>query len=91
MRTLIPVGVRSVLVPTLACSLVCGGAVVAFAVAGTRALTAPSATATGEAAAGASTPLAPPAVVVVRVPAPPPVTVAPTAPEWVVRLSVAGG
>ena len=85
MRNLIPAGVRAVVVPTLACSLVCGGAVAALGILGVRA----AAGATGGPVAGpvagpAAPALSPPATVVVRTPPPPPVTVAPTGKVWVV-------
>jgi hypothetical protein len=80
MRTFLPAGVRAVVVPTLACSLVCGGAVAALAAVGVRALSGSTAAPTAEPAS----PLRPPAAVVVRTPPPPPVTQAPTATVWVV-------
>jgi hypothetical protein len=81
MRNLIPAGVRAVVVPTLACSLVCGGAVAALGILGVRA----GAGATAGPVAGPAAPaLRPPATVVVRTPPPPPVTVAPTGKVWVV-------
>ena len=80
MRNPISAGVRALVVPTLACSLVCGGAVAALAGIGVRALGSTSA-----APAAQPGPLPrPPAVVVVRTPPPPPVTAAPTAAVWVV-------
>jgi hypothetical protein len=79
-RNSLSAGVRALVVPTLACSIVCGGAVAALAAVGVRALTATSA-----APAAQPGPLPPPpAPVVVRTPPPPPVTQAPTAPVWVV-------
>jgi hypothetical protein len=81
MRNLIPAGVRAVVVPTLACSLVCGGAVAALGILGVRA--AAGAT-TGPVAGPAAPALRPPAAVVVRTPPPPPVTMAPTGKVWVV-------
>jgi hypothetical protein len=80
MRNPISAGVRALVVPTLACSLVCGGAVAALAAVGVRTLAGASA-----APAARPEPIAgPPAVVVVRTPPPPPVTQAPTAAVWVV-------
>lgn len=80
MRNPISAGVRALVVPALACSLVCGGAVAALAAVGVRTLTGASA-----APAAQPGPLPrPPGVVVVRTPPPPPVTQAPTAAVWVV-------
>ncbi len=77
-------GVRALVVPALACSLVCGGAVAALAAVGVRALS-------GNAASLPPSP-GPPRrrrrAVVVRTPPAPPVTQAPTAPVWVVPLRV---
>jgi hypothetical protein len=81
MRNLMPAGVRAVVVPTLACALVCGGAVAAMAAVGVHAFSA------GTSAAPAVEPglvPRPPAAVVVRTPPPPPVTQAPTAAVWAV-------
>jgi hypothetical protein len=80
MRKPLSAGVRALVVPTLACSLVCGGAVAALAAVGVRALAGTSA-----APAAQPGPIPPPPVaVVVRTPPPPPVTQAPTAPVWVI-------
>jgi|tagenome__1003787_1003787.scaffolds.fasta_scaffold17609361_1 hypothetical protein len=72
--------------PTLLCSLVCGGAVAVMALTGLLAL---------DAAAAAPAPapgVLPPAEVVVRMPSAPvtaaKVTAAPTAPEWTATLPV---
>jgi hypothetical protein len=80
MRKPISAGIRAVVVPALACSLVCGGAVAALAAVGVRALSDTSAA--PAARPGAIPP--PPAAVVVRTPPPPPITQAPTAAVWVV-------
>ena len=81
-----PRGPRGIALPTLLCSLVCGGAVAVMALTGLLAL---------DGAAAAPAPAAgvlPPAEVVLRVPAVPipgaPVTAAPTAPEWTATLPV---
>jgi hypothetical protein len=82
MRKPMSAGVRAFVVPALACSLVCGGAVTALAAVGVRALS-------GTGAPPAAQPWlvpSPPAAVVVRTPPPPPVTQAPTAPVWVVHF-----
>jgi hypothetical protein len=79
MRNPVSAGVRALVVPALACSLVCGGAVAALGAVGVGALSV-----TGAAPAGPGPVPAPPAAVVVRTPPPPPVTQAPTAPVWVV-------
>jgi hypothetical protein len=82
MRNPMSAGVRALVVPALACSLVCGGAVAALGAVGVRALSV-----TGAAPAARPGPVpAPPTAVVVRTPPPPPVTQAPTAPVWVVRF-----
>ena len=81
MRKPISAGVRALVVPTLACSLVCGAAVAALGAVGIRALAGTSA-APAAAQPGPIPP--PPAAVVVRTPPPPPVTQAPTAPVWVI-------
>jgi hypothetical protein len=74
-------GVRGVALPTVRCSLACGGSMLAMALAG---ILGPS----GPAAYPAPAPavLSPARVTPAPVPAPPPVTDAPTATEWVVRL-----
>ncbi len=67
---------RGIALPTLLCSLICGGAVAVLALTGLLAL---------DGAAAAPAPAAtvlPPAAVVVRVPPAPAVTAAPTAAEW---------
>ena len=80
MRNSRPGGTRGIALLTAACSLIGGGAVVALALTGLLALD-------GAAAAPAPTPtLQPPAAVVVRAPAVPSVTAAPTAPEWTATL-----
>jgi hypothetical protein len=89
MRNPITGGFRGVLLPTLACSLACGGAVVALAVTGVRELGA-SAAASAPPAAGRSA-VPPPAAVVVRTPPAPMITDAPTATVWVVRPPVGQG
>lgn len=71
----------SVVVPTLACSLVGGAAVAAMAALGVRALERPAPP--RPAGAPVAAPMSAPAPVVVRTPPPPPVTDAPTAPVWV--------
>ncbi len=86
MRIPISSRVRGVVLPTLACSLVCGGAVAVLAATGVRALDTPATAAPGrvpEAVAAAS----PPQPVVVRTPPAPLITPAPTATVWVVHLS----
>jgi hypothetical protein len=81
MRNYISAGVRAVVVPALACSLVCGGVIIALAALGVRAFADNGAVP----AAGPDAPaLRPPAAVVVRTPPPPPVTAAPTAAVWTV-------
>jgi hypothetical protein len=94
MRNAISGGVRRVVLPTLACSLVCGGAVAVLAATGVRALDTPATAAPVRAAAGAAggmtdgdTALPPPGAVVVRTPPTPTITTAPTATVWVVRLT----
>jgi hypothetical protein len=84
MRIPISGGIRGVVLPTLACSLVCGGAVAVLAATGVRALDTPAtaAPARGPAAAVAS----PPRPVVVRPSPAPSITPAPTATVWVVHL-----
>jgi hypothetical protein len=80
MRNPTSAGARAVVIPALACSLVCGGAVAALAAVGVRSLA-------GTTAAPAAQPgpiARAPAAVVVRTPPPPPVTQAPTAAVWVV-------
>lgn len=72
--------VRSVALPALACSVVCGGAIAVLAVTGVRALAAP----VPEAAA--SVELLPPAAVAVHLPVDPAPTPAPTAREFRVAL-----
>ena len=75
---------RGIALPTLLCSLICGGAVTVLAMAGLLNLD-------GAAAAPAPAPrVLPPAEVVVRVPPAPAVTAAPTAPEWSATLPPAG-
>jgi hypothetical protein len=71
---------RGIALPTLLCSLICGGAVAVLALTGLVAL---------DGAAAAPAPAAtvlPPAAVVVRVPPSPRVTPAPTAREWTAAL-----
>jgi hypothetical protein len=71
---------RGIALPTLLCSLICGGAVAVLALTGLLAVD-------GAAAAPAPAPtVLPPAAVVVRVPPAPAVTAAPTAPEWIATL-----
>ncbi len=83
MRDSRPRGPRGIALPTVLCSLVCGGAVAVMALTGLLALD-------GAAAAPAPAPaVLPPAAVVVRAPAAAPVTAAPTAPEWTATLPVA--
>src|SRR5690348_9059491 len=67
---------RGIALPTLLCSLICGGAVAVLALAGLLAVDGAAAT-----PAPAATVL-PPAAVVIRVPPAPAVTAAPTATEW---------
>jgi hypothetical protein len=74
---------RGIALPTLLCSLICGGAVAVLALAGLLAVDGAAAT-----PAPAATVL-PPAAVVVRVPPAPTVTPAPTAQEWTVTLASA--
>ena len=75
---------RGIALPTVLCSLICGGAVAVLAVTGLLGLD-------GAAAAPAPAPaVLPPAEVVVRVPPAPAVTAAPTAPEWTATLPPAG-
>jgi hypothetical protein len=81
MRDYFSAGVRAVVVPALACSLVCGGVIVALAALGVRAFADSGAVPAG---GPAGPPLGPPAAVVVRNPPPPPVTTAPTATVWTV-------
>ncbi len=71
---------RGIALPTLLCSLICGGAVAVLALTGLLDLE-------GAAAAPAAPPaVVPPAEVVVRIPPAPAVTAAPTAPEWTATL-----
>ncbi len=78
-------GLRGIALPTVLCSLVCGGAVAVMALIGLLALD-------GASAAPVPVPtVVPPAAVVVRTPPPPAVTAAPTAPEWTATLPPAGG
>jgi hypothetical protein len=90
MRNLMSVGARAVLVPALACSLIGGGAVLALAAFGVRALAADTTAAgpaAGSTAAREARVLQPPAPVVVRTPSSqsgPAVTTAPTAAVWTV-------
>jgi hypothetical protein len=75
---------RGIALPTLLCSLICGGAVAVMALTGLLAVD-------GATAAPAPAPtVLPPAAVVVRLPPAPAVTPAPTAPEWRARLAPAG-
>ena len=71
---------QGIALPTLLCSLICGGAVAVLALTGLLSLddsaAAPAPTAT----------VLPPAAVVVRVPPAPAVTAAPTAQEWTATL-----
>ena len=86
-RTPISGGVRGVVLPTLACSLACGGAVAALAVTGVRELDTPATAApTASGREAASVRVVPPAAVVVRTPPAPAITDAPTATVWVTRL-----
>jgi hypothetical protein len=85
-RNRISRGVRGVVLPTLACSLACGGAVAALAATGVRELNTP-ATAAPAASAPRGAAVAPPAPVVVRTPPAPAITDAPIAPVYVVRLT----
>jgi hypothetical protein len=71
---------RGIALPTLLCSLICGGAVAVLALTGVLTLNGPAAT-----PAPAATVL-PPAAVVVRVPPAPTVTPAPTAQDWAATL-----
>ena len=76
MRDSRPRAGRGIALPTLLCSLICGGAVAVLALTGLLAL---------DGAAAAPAPAAtvlPPAAVVVRVPPAPAVTAAPTGAEW---------
>ena len=71
---------RGIALPTLLCSLIAGGAVALLALTGLLGLE-------GAAAAPVTAPaVLPPAEVVVRAPAEPAVTAAPTAPEWTATL-----
>lgn len=74
-------GVRGVALPTVLCSLVCGGSVLAMALAALLALDGPAVR-----PAHAPAVLPPARVVAAPVPGPPPVTEAPTATDWVVQL-----
>jgi hypothetical protein len=74
---------RGIALPTLLCSLICGGAVAVLALTGLLAVDGAAAT-----PAPAATVL-PPAAVVVRVPPAPRVTPAPTAQEWAATLPFA--
>jgi hypothetical protein len=82
--------VRGVVLPTVACSLVCGGAVLLLAVTGVQGLDSPAAAAPGRPASRPAM-LPPPAAVVVRTPPEPAITQAPTATVWVVRLPAPQG
>jgi hypothetical protein len=75
-----PGPIRGIALPTLLCSLICGGAVAVMALTGLLAVHGAAAT-----PAPAATVL-PPAAVVVRVPPTPTVTPAPTAREWIATL-----
>jgi hypothetical protein len=71
---------RGIALPTLLCSLICGGGVAVMALTGMLAV---------DGATAAPTPaptVLPPAAVVVRLPPAPAVTAAPTAPEWTAKL-----
>ena len=74
-------GVRGIALPTVLCSLVCGGSVLVMALAGVLGLQGASA-----APVPAPAVLSPARVTPAPVPAPPPVTDAPTATDWVVQL-----
>lgn len=76
--------VRGVVLPTAACSVICGGAVLLLAVTGVRGLEAPAAAAPGR-ATSSQVPV-PPAAVAVPAPPEPAITQAPTATVWVVHL-----
>jgi hypothetical protein len=84
MRPLLPRVSRGIALPTVLCSLVCGGAVAAMAVTGLLAIDG------AEAAPVARPAVRPPAAVVVPAAVAPAVTAAPTAPEWTVTLPPAG-
>lgn len=90
MRHPISAAVRKVVLPTFACSLVCGGAVLALATTGVHALESPAALEHPAGPLDLPPGLPPPAAVVVRTPPAPAVTDAPTAVEWVVRLPAPG-
>jgi hypothetical protein len=77
--------VRGVALPTVLCSLMCGGSLLVMSLAGVLGLQAPA-----PRPAPAPAVLSPARVAPVPVPAPPPVTDAPTAREWVVQLPAAG-
>jgi hypothetical protein len=88
MRNPISGAVRGVILPTLVCSLACGGAVAALAVTGVRELHTP-ATAVPAGPAGPAVNrivVPPPPAVVVRTPPVPAISDAPTASVWVVSL-----
>jgi len=83
MRDSRPGGSRGIALPTLLCSLICGGAVAVLALAGLL-------NSDGAAAAPVPAPaVLPPAEVVVRIPPAPAVTPAPTALEWTATLRAA--
>jgi hypothetical protein len=82
--------VRGVVLPTVACSLVCGGAVLLLAATGVRGLDSPAAAAPGRTASRPAT-LPPPAAVAAPTPPEPAITQAPTATVWVVRLPTSRG
>jgi hypothetical protein len=86
MRNPISGGVRGVVLPTLACSLACGGAVAVLALAGARELRTP-ATAAPVLPAVPPAAIPPPASVVVRTPPAPVITDAPTATVWVMHVA----
>ena len=77
-------GVQGVALPTVLCSLVCGGSVLLMALAGVLGVQGPV-----PRPAPAPAVLSPARVVAAPVPAPPPVTAAPTATDWVVQLPAA--
>jgi hypothetical protein len=77
-------GVRGVALPTALCSLACGGTVLMMALAAVLGVQGPAAR-----PAPAPAVLSPARVVAAPVPAPPPVTDAPTATDWLVQLPAA--
>jgi hypothetical protein len=83
--------VRAVALPTLACALVCGGALVAIAATAVHAIEAPASARHSAGMLDLLPAIPPPAAVVLRTPPVPQVTDAPTAREWVVPFPAGSG